>query len=70
MRIFRKIRVQLVVIVLVCYLVPAVVLGWYMGGAVLRDLQAKTESALTAGMEYSMMLAEQNLARAGPGRHL
>lgn len=63
MRIFRKIRVQLVVIVLVCYLVPAVVLGWYMGGAVLRDLQAKTESALTAGMEYSMMLAEQNLAK-------
>ena len=63
MRLFRKIRVQLVAIVLICYLVPAAVLGVYMGGAVLRDLQSKTEAALAAGMDYSMMLAEQNLEK-------
>ena len=63
MRLFGKIRVQLVVIVLICYLVPAAVLGLYMGGAVLRDLQSKTEAALAAGMDYSMMLAEQNLQK-------
>ena len=63
MRIFRKIRVQLVVIVLVCYLVPAVVLGVYIGGPVLRDLKAKTESTLTTGMDYSLMLTQQALQR-------
>ena len=63
MRIFRKIRVQLVVMVLVCYLVPAVVLGVYIGGPVLRDLKAKTESTLTTGMDYSLMLAQQALQR-------
>lgn len=63
MRIFRKLRVQLVVIVLVCYLVPAVVLGVYIGGPVLRDLKAKTESTLLTGMDYSMMLTEDILRR-------
>ena len=58
MRIFGKIRVQLMVIVLICYLVPAVVLGGYMGGEVLGDLQAKTESALATGMEHSLVLTE------------
>ena len=64
MRIFKKIRVQLVAIVLACYLIPALVLGFYMGGAVLGDLRAKTETALRTGMEYSMLLAEENLGRA------
>ncbi len=61
MRLFKKIRGQLMAIVLLCYLAPAVALGFYMGGAVLGDLQAKTESALVAGMESSMKLAEENL---------
>ena len=64
MRFFRKIRVQLVIIVLVCYLLPVLVLGVYVGGAVLRDFRAKTESALTTGMDYSLMLAEENIDRA------
>ncbi len=63
MRIFRKIRVQLVVIVLVCYMLPVLVLGFYVGGAVLRDFKAKTESALTTGMDYSLMLAEEGLQK-------
>ncbi len=63
MRMFKKIRVQLVVIMLICYLVPAAVLGFYMGGTVLRDLQAKTEATLAAGMEHSLVLAEENLQK-------
>ena len=63
MRRFGKIRVQLLAIVLVCYLVPAAVLGVYMGGMVLGDLQEKTEAALATGMEYSRNLAEDNLQK-------
>ena len=51
MRLFRKIRVQLVIIVLVCYLVPAAVLGVYIGGPVLGDLKVRSESSLLTGMD-------------------
>lgn len=61
MRILRKIRVQLVVIVLFCYLLPVLLLGFLVGGSVLGDLQARTESAFLTGMDYSLMLAEENL---------
>ena len=64
MRFFGKIRVQLVAIVLICYMVPVLVLGFYVGGAVFRDFQAKTESALITGMDYSLMLTEENLQKA------
>ena len=50
MRVFRKIRVQLTAIVLICYLLPVTVLGLFVGGAVLGDFKVKTESALTTGM--------------------
>ena len=63
MRVFRKIRVQLVVIVLICYLLPLLVLGVSMGGAVLKDFQAKMEAALSTGMSYSLMLAEQSVRK-------
>ena len=64
MRVFKNIRVQLVIIVLVCYMLPVLVLGVYVGGAVLRNLRDKTESALITGMDYSLMLAEENLQKA------
>ena len=63
MRLLGKIRVQLVAIVLICYLLPALVLGFYIGGVVLRDLQDKTEAAVITGMEYSVKLAEENLQK-------
>lgn len=63
MRLFRKIRVQLVAIVLVCYLVPTLVLGVYMDSALIRGLQAKTEAALDTGLEYALMLTEENLQK-------
>ena len=45
------------------WVAPMLVLGFYMGSAVLGDFQAKTESALTTGMDYSVMLAEQSLGK-------
>ncbi len=63
MRVFRKIRVQLVVIVLVCYMLPLLLLGVYVGSDMMRKFQAKTESALTTGMDYSLMLMEENLSK-------
>ena len=63
MRMLKKIRVQLPVIMLLCYLLPAMLLGFYMGGVMIRDVQAKTETALLTGMEYSRMLTEENLQR-------
>ena len=64
MRVFRRIQSQLSVIVLICYLLPVALLGLFVGGAVLGDFKVKTESALTTGMDYSLMLAEENLQKA------
>ena len=63
MRMLKKIRVQLPVIMLICYLLPAVLLGFYMGGIFIRDEQAKTEAALLTSVEYSRLLTDENLSR-------
>ena len=63
MHLFGKIRVQLVAIVLICYMLPVLVLGFYVGGAVLADYQRRMDSALTTGMDYSLMLTEQSLQK-------
>ena len=63
MRILNKIRVQLPVIMLICYLLPSTVLGFYMGGAMIRDQQARTETALLTSVEYSQLLTDENLSR-------
>ena len=63
MRILKSISAQLTLIVLICYLLPATVLGFYMGGTMIRDEQAKTETALLSGMEFSRLLTDQNLSR-------
>ncbi len=63
MRILKSISAQLTLIVLICYLLPATALGFYMGGTMIRDEQAKTEAALLSGMEFSRLLTDQNLSR-------
>ena len=63
MRMLKKIRVQLPVIMLICYLLPAALLGFYMGGVIIRDEQARTEAALLTSVEYSQLLTDQNLSR-------
>lgn len=63
MRIRKSISAQLTLIMLICYLLPATVLGFYMGGTMIRDEQTKTEAALLSGMEFSRLLTDQNLSR-------
>ena len=63
MKLLKKIRVQLPVIMLICYLLPVSVLGFYMGGAMIRDQQARTETALLTSMEYARLLTDENLGR-------
>ena len=64
MKLFRSIRVQLVLIVLVCYLAPTLLLGQYMGGVFFADLRTKTETALTSSAEHAYTLSHQNVQRA------
>lgn len=64
MRTLKSIRVQLVLIMLSCYLIPIGVLGGYMGSALFTDLREKTETALTSGAEYSCDLTVQRLERS------
>ena len=63
MRILKSISAQLTLIMLICYLLPALTLGFYMGGKMIRDEQAKTEAALLSDMEFSRLLTDQNLSR-------
>lgn len=63
MRLFGKIRVQLTAIVLICYMLPVLVLGFYVGGAVFAVFQERMDAALVTGLDYSMMLTEQSLKK-------
>lgn len=63
MKLLKNIRVQLPVIMLICYLLPTSVLGFYMGGAMIRDEQQRTEAALLTSVEYSQLLTDENLSR-------
>ena len=56
MKILKSIRMQLILIVLLCYLVPTLLLGQYMGGVFFADLRQKTE---TAAMSAAKTVAEQ-----------
>lgn len=55
-------RFTLLIIVLLCWLLPTVTLGMYMGGRVFASLQDKTETALKTGAEYAQSSAERNIA--------
>lgn len=59
----KSIRVQILAIVLICYLVPTLLLGEYMGGVFFADLQEKTEQALTSGAEHARTLTIQQIER-------
>ena len=63
MKVIKSIRVQILAIMLICYLVPTLLLGEYMGGVFFTDLQEKTEAALTSGAEHAYTLTLQNVAR-------
>lgn len=60
----KSIRVQILAIMLICYLFPTLLLGEYMGGVFFADLQEKTEQALTSGAEHARTLTVQQIERA------
>lgn len=64
MRGVKSIRLQLVGIMLICYLAPTALLGWFMGSVFFRDLQEKTETALTSSADNAYTLALKNVERA------
>lgn len=64
MKVLKSIRMQLILIVLLCYLVPTLLLGQYMGGVFFADLRQKTETALTSSVKHACTLSEQNIRKA------
>ncbi|HNW85761.1 MAG TPA: histidine kinase [Candidatus Limiplasma sp.] len=54
-------RFTLLVIVLLCWLLPTVTLGLYMGSRVFVSMQDKTEAALRTGAEYAQSMAVRNV---------
>lgn len=64
MKLLKSIRVQLVAILLICYLTPTLLLGEYMGSVLLADLRTKTETALTSSAGHAWTLSLQNVQRA------
>ena len=58
----RSIKGTLLFFVLICWLLPALLLGAYMGGRFFTSLREKTESALIAGARHAQGLLLQNLA--------
>jgi len=60
----KSIRFQILAIMLVCYLVPTLLLGEYMGKVFFTKLQEKTEQALTSGAEHARTLTLESIERA------
>ena len=60
----KSIRLQILAIMLVCYLVPTLLLGEYMGNVFFADLQEKTEQALTSSAEHAQTLTVEQIERA------
>lgn len=60
----KSIRFQVLAIMLVCYLVPTLLLGGYMGSTFFSEMRSKTETALTSGAEHALTLTLQNVQRA------
>ena len=60
----KSLRSKLLLIVLLCWLLPALALGGYMGTVFFGALQEKTEAALTSGAEHAHALTLQIIQRA------
>lgn len=64
MKALKSIRVQLIAIMLLCYLAPTLILGEYMGSVFFTDMRAKTETALSSSVEHAYTLSLQCVERA------
>ncbi len=60
----KSLRFRILLIVLLCWLLPVLALGGYMGGVFYGALQEKTEAALATSAEYANTLTLQIIQRA------
>ena len=60
----HSLRLQVMAIMLLCYLFPATVLGVFCQTVLLKNLRQKTEAALLTGADHAWELTEQQAARA------
>jgi two-component system sensor histidine kinase YesM len=60
----KSLRFRILMIVLLCWLLPALALGGYMGGVFFGALQEKTEAALYSSAEHAQTLTIQIIQRA------
>jgi two-component system sensor histidine kinase YesM len=59
-----SLRLRILAIVLLCWLLPALLLGGYMGSVIFDALQQKTEAALTESAGHAQTLTVQAIRRA------
>lgn len=58
----KTIKISLLMMVLICWLLPTLVLGFFMGTRFFQSLQDKTEAALISGAEHAQVLALKNIS--------
>ncbi len=62
--IFNTLRFQILAIMLLCYLIPALLLGLFTQQILLKSVREKTESALTASVEHAWTLTDEQVQHA------
>ena len=60
-KVFASLRVQIILILLACYLIPSLALSIFIQGTLIPGLKEQTASALTADAEHAWNLACQNI---------
>ena len=61
---FGTLRFQMIAIMLLCYLLPALLLGLFTQNVLLKSMREKTEAALTTGVEHAWTLTVQQVEHA------
>ncbi len=59
--VFASLRVQIILLLLLCYLIPALTLSVFIQTALIPSLREKTAAALTTDVEHAWALACQNI---------
>lgn len=58
---FTSLRFRILLIVMVCWMVPTLALGVYMGSVFFKELETKTEEGLVSNAEYAHALVKQSV---------
>lgn len=59
----HSLRVQVGLMILLSYLIPVALLGFFTGNILLGSLEDKTEAAVTSSAEHAFAMTEQNISR-------